>query len=217
MSARLLFGLGLAIFLRFPALGTAIYGTDVDPAYWTGSRSIGSGLTGTGQFLAQGFTIAWSITPEAGALRYTYTTTGYAPLSHLILELSSGCIGCRHSECIWDINVPHVEFSSDWGPGPGNPYFPPGATIYGVKFDDLHGYTISFLSDRNPVWGNFYAKKGTDGAWNLGLEPANRDSDNILYFIPRPDTYVIPEPGTLLLLGSGLLSVGLWRSRHRLV
>lgn len=96
--------------------------------------------------------------------------------------------------------------------------FEPGlpASIYGVKFDEgLSTYT--FFSARNPVWGNFYAKKANDGLWNLGLETAHSSSGNTLYFVPRPDTDSpagqIPEPGTLLLLGAGLLALGLIRRR----
>lgn len=56
-----------------------------------------------------------------------------------------------------------------------------------------------------------------NAVWNLGLETANAGSDNLLYFIARPDSEAmippIPEPGTMALLGAGLVALGLIRRR----
>ncbi len=68
------------------------------------------------------------------------------------------------------------------------------------------GVTFSFLSDRTPVFGDFYAKGGNDSyAQNDGLLAANRQSNDVRYFVARPDTNsVVPEPSTYALLGTGL-------------
>lgn len=218
-----IFGAGMAT--------AAIYGTSVASPEWTGQRTLtpGGGLNSLGAGnnpFDPGTGISWNITLDSMMNVYTYTYSFFAPnragqpnpleMSHFILELSPGCIVEGQSDCISGFTG-DTEFRSDWnasGPGGSNPGLP--ASIYGVKFDEgLVTYT--FLSDRNPVWGNFYAKKAQDGLWNLGLEAAYSGSDNTLYFIPRPDTDSatpeIPEPGTLALLGAGLAAFALLRRR----
>lgn len=231
MSARIwLFGLALFLAATMAASATPVYGTPVASGDWTGQRTLTSGgglnSAGTGNNpFATGTGISWVISLDSVTNLYTYEYSFFRPsdrngsqpltVSHFILELSPGCIIEGQSECIWDPNS-QTEFRSAWmnDTGNSNPGLP--GSIYGVKFDtELSTYT--FISDRNPVWGNFYAKKAQDGLWNLGLEAAYSQSDNALYFIPRPDTDSpggeIPEPGTLLLLGAGLTALGLFRRR----
>lgn len=208
------------------ALATPVYNTSVLPADWTGQRTLttGGGLNSAGSGnnpFVPGTGISWNITFDGMTNVYTYSYSFFAPggqalaVSHFILELSPGCIegqgAAATSSCIWQANS-EVKFDDQWGQSPSNPGMP--AAIYGVKFDTERS-TYTFLSDRNPVWGNFYAKKANDGLWNLGLESAYSLSGNTLYFIPRPDTdgHVIPEPGTFVLLGAGLLGLGLLRRR----
>lgn len=236
IGLHILWGLIAAAVLIPPsALATpVVYNTPVDPAYWSGTaavRSTGSGLVGTGPWGATspspGFTISWNIVPQAtGFLLYEYTFTWTSKgISHAIIELSNDCMSAA-SACVWgfdpSVNPSDIRWYDPDDPGKSNPNLP--APIYGVKvnFDNLtsNSAVFSFYSDRLPVWGNFYAKDGKDDGvdvtvWNVGL--ANQGSEDIINFIARPDTvpqYVIPEPGTMALMGLGLLAIGLWRRKR---
>ena len=50
--------------------------------------------------------------------------------------------------------------------------------VHGIKFEaaggaDLTTATLSFDSDRVPVWGDFYAKGGQGTLWNTGFLTAD--------------------------------------------
>jgi hypothetical protein len=91
----------------------------------------------------------------------------------------------------------------------------------GVKWnaDDGTDFTATLVTARAPVWGDFYAKdRKTDqvdnAAWNTGFLdadpldlPANGSIDNHA-LVPDTVTTPVPEPGTLLLVGTGLASAG---------
>jgi hypothetical protein len=227
-----IWALALIVLAGGIAAATPVYGTAVSSSDWTGTRTLVTGIGGLGSYsgdnkFKNGTGIQWAIT-DNGDSTFTYSywffepkNNGTKPLevSHFILELSQGCIVEGQSSCIWGANVGNkdLEFSEEWK------YSPPSKSnigmpnpIYGVKFDEEKS-TYTFISNRIPVWGNFYAKKGQDGLWNLGLETAYSGSDNTLYFIPRPDTGTvpeIPEPGTMALLGAGLTALGLLRRRN---
>ncbi|MGQ9915816.1 MAG: PEP-CTERM sorting domain-containing protein [Bryobacteraceae bacterium] len=228
---------GSAIFAA-GALATPVYNTPVEPGDWTGSRSIGNGLAGTGSW-GQSFSISWVITVQTpGTLHYEYTFSWqHGAPSHAIFELSEGCAS-DGAGCVWEFLFDGVEatptFGTFSGANPSNPNMP--NPIYGVKIDrpddvdglvlepdDVDGLVLEFDSNLLPVWGTFYSKDGVAGGmgvnavWNLGLETANANSDNVLYFIARPDSEAmipeIPEPGTMALLGAGLVALGLIRRR----
>jgi hypothetical protein len=202
-------GLMVCFLTLIPALGDDIY---VPESAWTGSRSAGNGITATGSW-ADTFQVSWAIVQQGSNWQYTYTFSGATSpdLSHWILELSSGFT----SADIWGIQVNGASFSDveikNWDSQQGNQGMP--GTVFGIKFD-TGGITFSFDTNRAPVWGDFFAKGGQESAWNNGFGTAPTESSNFNHYIARPDTRTsVPEPGTLLLLGAGLLATACFRRR----
>lgn len=226
--------LGRSGCLAIAAVGLAtslqaapVYDTTVAPANYAGSRStpteiIAGGNWGTGS-------LSWAIVMGGvGDWTYTYTFSADwdAPaISHFILDLSDNCTssvsGCV-SNIDTDFTVGGVEYGT-FGVHPSNPSFPAGASITGIKFDDLNGddiFVFTFDSTRAPVWGDFYIKGGNDSyAYNAGLTK-HATSEDIAEFIARPDTTDggevpdVPEPSTVLLMGGALLGLGLIRKKR---
>ena len=195
---------------------------------YTGSLTSGAGITGTNAW-ADNLTLSWTVddTTNPGFWTYTYEFQDNDPgqqkeLSHLIIETSASFTAS-------DIHADTPDVSADspktFDPSdPSNPNLP--GSIYGVKWnvpdaDDGTDWTATLVTARAPVWGDFYVKDGkTDGsdnaAWNTGFLdadpldlPANGSLNNHALV---PDTYTtpVPEPGTLLLVGTGLASAGAW-------
>jgi hypothetical protein len=130
-----------------------------------------------------------------------------ADVSHFILETSETFT----EDNIFNLSSPGtgVEVGA-FSSGGGNPSMP--TNVYGIKFDSTAGtnVTISFDSDRDPVWGDFYAKCGATGGtqntvWNEGfasVDPVSPvQNGTIDNHILVPNT--VPEPMTVALLGLG--------------
>ena len=190
-------------------------------AMYEGSLSYDDGLYATAKWADEDTTLSWTITDEDPSApaeyqwKYTYTlSVPKKDISHFILEASNG------ENPFTDANLTDVTGTDEYevnlfSPGPSNPDMP--GDLYGIKFDDLEEeqLTISFFSDRDPVWGDFYAKGGKDKGTNLVMyntgftddDPITPASNGSLEgHILRPDS--IPEPSLLSLLtigGVGLL------------
>jgi hypothetical protein len=165
-----------------------------------------------------GFVITWQVTDNLnGTWTYRYTITdesGDTPtkgVSHLLIELS-------------DLDVvltpDTLETSADWStqPGSSNPGIP--GSLLGVKLEWGSTDYVEFTADREPKWGDFYAKDGQEQepagkedviAYNsgFGTEPTDLTTD-FSPWIAVPDTGgggpqgLIPEPTTIALVGLGI-------------
>ena len=174
--------------------------------------------------------IGWDVTQVSGGWHYQYDVTVPAKdFSHFILETSERATITDLVGASFD--GPQLWSPSD--PGASNPELP--GDIFGIKFtptvDETH-FVWEFDSVRSPVWGDFYAKDGSEGTgpsphtdvvmWNKGFlladpadAPANGSIDNKIL---RPDTVTngSPELSTWMLLAcSGIVGLVIRRRKTR--
>jgi hypothetical protein len=213
---RLLKSLGVLALAVFLSLSLTIQAQAIT---YSGSLS-GLGLVTTASWTNASTVFSWTVKDVGTSGGYVLWQYDYAltvpskAVSHFIIEVSDNAVA--------------VDFIGDgilatYSAGGSNPNMP--GTMYGLKFNDSSAgdsLTVSFRTTRSPVWGDFYAKDGTDKvddvkidvtAWNEGFSrtdpvagPANGSVDN---HILRPDTKttLVPEPTTMLLLGLGLVGL----------
>jgi len=184
------------------------------------TRGVGTGLTGSGAYTD--FGVEWTITQNSTTgvwtYNYTFADTGSGNdlknISHLILELSAGATLADFTGLAGTVGTYDPADNNQQGqPNPGLP-----GIIYGTKVDGgSPSLTLSFTTNRAPVWGNFYVKDGnnTNYAYNTGF--TNLDSTNKQDFIARPDgaTPVVPEPSSLAVAGVGGIGLMILAARRR--
>lgn len=189
------------------------------------NTSIG-GLVSGGDWVSAngGYCVTWTITENASDWHYEYTfydeSRGSLGMdtSHFIIELSKNIELSDLYNFTGDVDPEDGLELGIFGSAGGNPGFPTGKSIYGIKINlGLDQTTVGFDSNRSPMWADFYAKDGKfEDEWNyaynsdLGIEVANPndysgepvdEEGNALVKILAPDT--IPEPMTVCLLGLG--------------
>jgi hypothetical protein len=173
---------------------------------YIGNVSYGQGILATGGWKDTDTTLQWKIVQQGNDFSYTYTWhTDAKSLSHIILQVGSDA----QSKDFWNFSKTPSDLTT-YKPGDkgnSNPGLP--GTIYGFKFDGSGtSYTVTFLSDLSPTWGNFYAKGGNVYAYDTGFGSNGSK-------IAIPGSSPVPLPPSLLFFVPGLAGLVLARKRLR--
>ncbi|WP_462325166.1 VPLPA-CTERM sorting domain-containing protein [Desulfoplanes sp.] len=164
--------------------------------------------------------VSWVVTYDGQnqLWEYAYTFTGNKPdISHAILEVSSGFsgdpipLGGNIGQGTSDFVAGNPSTYNAQDQGASNPGIP--GDVYGLKFEDQP--TWSIVTDRAPMWGDFYAKGARTGySFNSGfgkdttavIGNGNAKTGNHAWaLVPDTATHVVPIPAGIWLLGTGLL------------
>ena len=192
---------------------------------YVGSIVGGSTLIAISPWNTTSTSLSWTVDDDSNPGYWTYSYTFAVPskaISHVIIEVSDN----------FTSNNIHKIFDSPEGPKTntqqqGNPNMP--GDMYGIKWNttgDPLSYSFWIVTDRAPMWGDFYAKDGSIPhtedfvyAYNSSFgqastSPIGNGNAGGWALVPDTGTGVIPEPGTFLLLGTGLLGIAALRYRR---
>lgn len=200
----------------------------VPESAWTGSMTFNS--THGGKFDGEDIQVRWNITQNttSGIFTYSYRFTKNGDSvrpSHFILQVSDNFTTDNLLSANGGTELNLYE--------PGHPSNPDlSAPIYGIKFD-YEADTYVFTTDRIPVYGDLYIKKGSGKnvksrgtAWNdgLGIDPTE-GLPNYSNWVPTPDSVTgggggsetpgAQIPGPAAVFGGMFLMVGSVLQRRR--
>ena len=210
------------------AIGLAFLPAVSGAAPITGSINSGNsgGMTASESWAGGNATLGWSVEQIGPTWEYTYHwVTGTKALSHLIVEVSgtfSAANILAGTTAGWTLGT----FGS--AQGNSNPGIP--ADIYGLKWGGVDtDETFVIVTDRAPMWGDFYAKDGVDGtgsnqnpvfAFNTNYgncDPTVAVTRVLPGCVLVPDTLttvgLVPEPSAAWLLAFGLGTFALFGRR----
>ena len=204
---------------------------------YTGSLSTTDNTLFATQPWSQGSTLSWEVSSNNLNGWWTYEYTFSVPehsISHVIVETSSTFTAAN----IKTGTTADYELGTFSGAN-GNPGLDTN-TIYGLKWntpedEEFYELVWTIVSDRKPMWGDFYSKDGKlvpnsfIYAYNSGLgyntTSALSDGNALDSFghawalVPDTtggtDEVPVPEPGTIALLGLGLVGIGLYRRNKK--
>ncbi len=191
------------------------------------SSSPGGGLVATGSWGAGGAALSWRVSSVGSLWQYDYRfEVDRKDISHVLTEVSPTFTVKNIRQGTSPYDGPDL-FGNQGGSSPGIP-----ADLWSLKFtpsSDTTDFSWTIVSDREPMWGDFYAKDGVDRgvdvyAYNasFGLVSGLSYTATAPFgFLLVPDTNNgsnrISEPNSLLMFAAAFLLFGVSRRRLKTV